>query len=309
MTGSQRGFALLAVLLVLAVVGAVGAEFAYSMRLEAAAVRAYKETIIATHLAEAAVDQAIREIAAPEAAYVAVDDDGALTFYRRDGVALVRRPRTEVVLGPGQFAYRLTDEEARINLNTAPPDRLHRLLEALGVEKTVRDTIVDSLQDWRDANEEHRLNGAESEDTYLKLPVPYRSKNRNLDSVHELRQIKGLTRAILEGADGRPGLLDIVTVKTPGQVNINTAGPRVLRALGLSDAEFLDIEQSRREEPYTAVPGRFAGRGLATTTRTFRIEAEGIVNGEVRARLIAIVQRQAEGGAETMAVLEWSAVR
>ena len=48
---SQRGFALVAVLLVLAFVGIIGAEFAYSMRLEATAARVYKENLIAGHLA------------------------------------------------------------------------------------------------------------------------------------------------------------------------------------------------------------------------------------------------------------------
>jgi len=57
-TGRERGFALIAVLLVLAFVAVVGAEFAYSMRLEATAARIYKETLIATHLAEAGLAQA-----------------------------------------------------------------------------------------------------------------------------------------------------------------------------------------------------------------------------------------------------------
>ena len=60
----ERGFALIAVLLVLALIGTLGAEFAFSMRLEASAVRNYKETVTATHLAEAGLAQAMREIAA-----------------------------------------------------------------------------------------------------------------------------------------------------------------------------------------------------------------------------------------------------
>jgi len=70
----QRGFALVAVLLVLAFVAVIGAEFAYSMRLEATAARVYKETLIATHLAEAGLEQAIRELVA-EFATVSVGDD------------------------------------------------------------------------------------------------------------------------------------------------------------------------------------------------------------------------------------------
>jgi len=305
---NERGFALLAVLLVVAVVGVVGVEFAYSMRLEAAAARAYKETLLATHLAEAAIGQAVREING-DVQYAALADDGELTFYTRERVALKRLPRVRVSLGPGQFSYRLTDEEARLNLNTAAPDRVERLLETLGIDKLDRDPIVDSLQDWRDANEDHRLNGAESEDTYLTRPIPYRSKNANLDSTSELLQIKGVTPRIFHGADGRPGLADVVTVKSPGQVNVNTADCRVLRALLVSEAECEAIRQARREAPYTTVPGPLAGRGLGVTTRTYRIEAEGLVDGRVRARITAIVQKRPGAGGEVMTVLEWSGVR
>jgi general secretion pathway protein K len=304
----RRGFALIAVLLVLAVVGVIGAEFAYSMRLEATSVRAYKETLIATHLAEAAIEQAVREIAG-DGAFVAVDDDGALTFYTRDRLALKRLPRVNVPLGVGQFTYRLSDEEARLNLNAATPERMDRLLQAVGVDKIERDTINDSLQDWRDANEEHRLNGAESEDTYLQRPVPYRSKNANLDSITELLQIKGVTPAIYYGTEDKPALAGLVTVKSPGQVNLNTASCAVLKALGFGEVECTAVEQSRREGPFTTVPGQFGGRGLTTTTRTFRIEAEGLVGGEVRARITAIVQRRADAANDSVIVLEWSGAR
>ena len=58
-----------------------------------------------------------------------------------------------------------------------------------------------------------------------------------------------------------------------------------------------------------AVPGQFGGRGLGTTTRTFRVEAQGIVGGEVRARLTAILQRRADAANDSIGVLEWSGVR
>jgi general secretion pathway protein K len=311
----QRGFALIAVLLVLAFVAVIGAEFAYSMRLEATAARVYKETLIATHLAEAGLEQAIRELAT-EYAFVGLGDDRnadaddpcPLTFYSRERLAIKRLPRRNVPLGAGQFSYCISDEQARLNLNTSPPDRVRRLLEVLRIDREERDAIVDSLQDWRDPNEEHRLHGAESDDTYLTQPIPYRSKNANLDSLAELTQIKGVTTKVLNGEDDRPGLASMVTVKTPGQININTAPREVLRALNLSDAELNEIEQQRRLGPYGS-NHRFAGRGLTFTSQTFRIEAEGLVDGQVRARLTAIVQKQATPSGEGVAVLEWSGVR
>jgi general secretion pathway protein K len=304
----QRGFALIAVLLVLAMVGVLGAEFAYSMRLEATSVRTYKDTLTAAHLAEAAVEQAIREVAG-DVMHAVLAEDGTLTFYNRNRLELKRLPRTNVPLGVGRFSYRITDEEALLNLNTSPPDRVDRLLQALGIEKSDRDTINDSIQDWRDPNEEHRANGAESEDYYLKLPLPYRSKNSNLDSVSELLQIKGITPAVYHGTAGKPGLAAYVTVKSPGQVNINTASCVVLRALGFGDAECSIVEQARRDGPFTSVPGQFGGRGLSLTTRTFRVEADGIIDGQVRAHITAIIQRRTDTSGDAVSVLEWSGIQ
>jgi general secretion pathway protein K len=300
-----RGFALLAVLLVLGILGVLGAEFAYSMRLEATAVRGYKDGIIAGYLAEAAVAQASKEIVA-DWAIVTADEDGELSFYTRDRVLIPRAVRRDAPLGAGFFTYRLRDEESLLNLNTSQPGRIEALLQALGLQKNARDAIVDSIQDWRDPNDEHRLSGAESDDYYLKLPVPYRARNANLDSTFELLQIKGITPELFYGAGGQPGLRDVVTVRSVGQININTVGPVVLRALGLSEAEITTIIQTRRETPYAVVPGPFAGRGLTVTTRTFRVQAEGIVNGRVAARLTAVVRRQGDGA---VSILEWSGVQ
>jgi general secretion pathway protein K len=311
----ERGFALIAVLLVLAFVGIIGAEFAYSMRLESTAARIYKETLIATHLAEAGLEQAIRELAG-EFASVGLGDDRSrdadaecpLTFYTQARLAIKRLPHRDVPLGGGQFTYCISDEQARLNLNTSPPDRVARLLETIGIDRQEREAINDAIQDWRDPNEEHRLKGAESEDTYLKLPVPYRSKNANFDSLGELLQVKGITQKLMDGEEGKPGLAALTTVKSTGQVNINTAPRQVLRALNLSDAELNEIEQQRRLGPYGS-NHRFTGRGLTFTSATFRIESQGIVDGQVRARLTAIVQKRADTGGEGIAVLEWSGVR
>jgi general secretion pathway protein K len=304
----EQGFALLLVLLVLALVAVVSVEFAYSMRLEAAAVRAYKSGIIGNHLAETALEQAIREIVA-DAPFVVEEEDGLLTFYTADRRPLPRLRREKAELGGGQYSYRITDEEARLNVNSSPPDRIDRLLQALGLDKEVRDTIVDSIQDWRDPNEEHRLNGAESEDYYLKLPVPYRAHNANLESITELLQIKGVTPAIYNGTKDHPGLAALVTVRGSGTVNMNTAGADALRALGLSTAEITEIVQSRRNNGPYPNPGRFGGRNLSWVTKTFRVEAEGIVDDRVAVRLTAIVQKRTDGDPPAAVVLEWSGLR
>src|SRR5205807_9082829 len=143
----ERGFALLIVLLVLALVAVVGAEFAYSMRLEASAVRAYKNGIIGNHLAETGLEQAIREIVA-DAPLVVEEDDGLLTFYTADRRPLPRLRRTKAELVGGRISYLITDAEARLNITTSPPDRFDPLLLTLRIEQSNRRIIVDSDQDW-----------------------------------------------------------------------------------------------------------------------------------------------------------------
>lgn len=290
----ERGFALIAVMLVLALLAVVVTEFAFSARLEASMVRAYRDGVQARHLAEAGVQQAIREILSPSQV-AALDEDGQLVFYRAlpgqtTPVRLPRLPRSGVALGPGQFSYRISDEAARIGVNGAGPDRVERLLAALDVEPPQRDVIRDSLQDWRDANELHRAHGAES-DFYRRLPVPYRARNGNLQDVSELRQIRGVTRELYLGGNGRPGLADLVTTLGVTAVNINTASPLVLKALGLSDAEIADVVRTRVRAPYPSVPGRFAGRGFTVGSSSFRVEAEGVVADVTRRRVVAVVQR------------------
>ena len=304
----ERGFVLVATLLVLTLLGVVVTELAFSARLEASMVRTYRDGVLARHLAEAAVQQAMREIATPSQV-AALDESGQLVFYRAlpgqtTPTPLPALPRARVALGPGEFSYRLADESARLSINVGGTDRLGRLLEALGVERSERDIITDSLQDWRDADELHRLHGAES-DFYLALPVPYRARNGGLQDAAELLQIRGVTPELYAGAGDRPGLGELVTATAVSTVNLNTASPLVLKAVGLSDAEIADVVQTRARVPYPSVPGRFAGRGLAVGSGVFRIEAEGRVAGVVRSRVVAVVQRGRRNAPLEATILSW----
>jgi general secretion pathway protein K len=308
--GDERGFALLAVILVLALLSVVVTEFAFSMRLEASMVRAYRDGVLGRNLAEAAVQQAIREVLT-DANVHGLDEGGQVAFFvlPPGGTAVDRLPslpRTHVALGAGAFSYRITDEEARLNVNSGQTERMQRLLTALGVDRIERDVIVDSIEDWRDANDTNRINGVES-DEYLKLPVPYRARNSNLQDVVELLQVKGVTPEIYHGRDGKPGLADVLTARSRGTVNLNTAPAPVLSAMGFSDAEIGDVMQARSIAPYASVPGRFGGRRVTTGSSTFRIEAEGIVAGEAKTRIVAIVQKSTGGasGGPSVSVLSW----
>ena len=59
---TERGFVLISVMLALTLLAVVATEFAFSMRLEASMVRSYRDSVLAAHLAEGGVQQAIREV-------------------------------------------------------------------------------------------------------------------------------------------------------------------------------------------------------------------------------------------------------
>jgi general secretion pathway protein K len=305
---TERGFVLLAVLLALTLLAVVVTEFAFSARLEASMVRSYRDGVVAGYLAEAGVQQAIREIMTPSQV-AALDEAGQVVFYRAlpgqtTPVRLPALPRQRVALGPGEFSYRIADESARLSLSGAGSQRFDRLLAALEVDRQQRDIIGDSLLDWRDSNELHRLHGAES-DFYLQLPVPYRAANANIQDAAELLQVRGMTPALYFGAGGGPGLGDLVTAITRDAVNLNTASAPVLKAFGLSDAEIAEVLETRVRAPYPSVPGRFGGRGLTVRSNVFRIEAEGIVAGVPRSRVVAVVQRGGEDSPLEVKILSW----
>jgi hypothetical protein len=93
-----------------------------------------------------------------------------------------------------------------------------------------------------------------------------------------------------------------------GQLNINTASALVLSAPGLSAAEILEIQATRREVPNTTVPPRFSTRRLIAATRTYRIEATGIIDGSPRARLTAVVE-VGDDANQSLRILSWSGIR
>src|SRR5262249_18023672 len=150
-------------------------------------------------------------------------------------------------LGPGRFSYHITDEESGLNLNQATAEQLHRHLRERCVEREKRDGVGGSIQDWREPNELHPLNGARS-DYYLNLPAPAKPKNADFESVDELRLVRGVTPQIFFGTPDKPGLGEYLTVDATGRrINANTASDLLLRALGYAQAE---VDQLRQGRPY-----------------------------------------------------------
>ena len=222
-------------------------------------------------------------------------------------------------LGEGKFNVTITDEESRMPVNTASELQLQRLMTLLNVDPSDGDIIVDSIQDWREPGDLHRLNGAKS-DYYLSLLPPYRAKNAPLDRVDELLLVRGVTPELFHGTPatdkdaGQPGLADVFTTMSSGQINVNTASAIVLQAmLGLSDVQVKAVLDRRDgpdgipgtddDQPFHS-PGEFfatigtveaaavqaAQAAVGVTSSFFTIKSTGEVSG-VRYTILATVRR------------------
>lgn len=170
-------------------------------------------------------------------------------------------------IGDGHYQYAVMDESGKISINLLTDTSgilLNNLLVGLGVEKQQADAIVDSILDWKDPDDLHRLNGAES-DYYQSLPTPYRSKDADFDTLEELLLVQGVTQDILYGTEDRPGLLPFLTVHSPSrQINIFSARPELLKAVPFMTNDMVQAIVRHRDER----DGRVDNSGLQSIMAT-----------------------------------------
>jgi general secretion pathway protein K len=162
--------------------------------------------------------------------------------------------------GDGEYVVEIQDESGKINLNFVVEEQLRALLDAVSIPKHDADIIADSLLDWKDTDQDHRLNGAE-DDYYQSLNPPYKAKNGRLDTVEELLLVRGVTEDYFYGhseksPDGsivyKYGLSRYLTVySTTNRVNINYAPFQVLMAIpGMTPQMAQAISERRKVKPF-----------------------------------------------------------
>ena len=100
-------------------------------------------------------------------------------------------------LGEQMLEIRIINEASLIDLNTADRELLLALMMAVGLQDAEPDSLVDTILDWRDADELHLVNGAEDPD-YEAAGLPYGAKDGPFDSLEELQQLIGFNKELYE---------------------------------------------------------------------------------------------------------------
>ena len=311
----RRGVALIIVLWVIMVLSLLISGFAFRMHVETQVASFSRKELKAEMLARSGVEIARMQLILDQRSPTEAGFDALNQAWATNADLYVDQP-----LGEGKYNVTVIDEESKLPISKLSQDQLKRLMDVLGIDPSDGDVIVDSILDWIDQDDLHRLNGAEN-DYYESLSPPYASKDGPLDRVEELLLIRGVTKEIYGGepatedAPARPGLGDLVSTLSSGQVNINTAPAPVLQALlGLDDSQ-ISLIMNRRDgsdgvagteddQPFRSVeefltqlgsiPGpakQQLGQVLTVNSTFFTVKATGEVGG-VKRTVEAVLRRQ-----------------
>ncbi len=272
---SQGGVALLIVLWVLTMLMVIVLSFSFMTRTETHATLTFREGIEKKFLAESGIQRAIMEL------FYRNTYKGQTVVLEGKEVWRVDGTSYEGETGNGSYTVKITDESGKIDINYAPDVLLKNFFIHMGVSDQVIDTLVDSIMDWKDPDDLHRLSGAES-DYYQSLPKPYKAKDANFDTVEELLLVKGMTPEILYGDGTKPGAIEFLTVHSrSATINVTSAPKEVLMAIPgmteeLADGIISDRETQQEETHQPAIPTE--GRQYASfgaTTAIYTIESVG----------------------------------
>jgi len=263
---ARRGSALLAVLWLSAALAVIGFSVANTVRGETERTETSLDGLRSYYLAVAGVERSSME----------------LLWSVNNPTLHILPPAATTVVYPfetGDVRVEILPEAGKLDINHAPVEQLFRLVTALGLDSSRAEEISAAIEDWRKPASE----GSPFDLYYLSQVPSFRARHASFNEIEELLQVKGVTPDIfygsylpaLEGGSGprlvwHPGLADCLTVYGSGnRVDVNTAQPAVLMAVGVSPEAAEAIVERRREAPIRLeqVGGLVASLGVQAPLR------------------------------------------
>ncbi|WP_045221777.1 general secretion pathway protein GspK [Desulfonatronum thioautotrophicum] len=252
---AAHGFILIAVLWISLLLSIFALNYSTSSRLGAERAVTGERFTTETHVLRSALAMAEHGLRKYLANIELIEElaDSGLAGEVLDDVLRPLFPRHEpheLDISGTRVQVRITNETARWNVNAVSAGILEKVLAACGVEPGAETTsIVNSILDWIDEDDLRRLEGAETP-YYLSLDRPYLAKNGPLQSIEELLLIRGIDAALYWGSEGRPGLIDFLSVTGQGgeTLDINSASPRAMTLVpGIGEDAVNAVVQNRSE--------------------------------------------------------------
>lgn len=255
---ARRGIALIIVLLMVMVLSILAFRFATLMKVETKLARNASHDVEMEWLGRSGIELAKYILANESTGPFAMCDCLKQRWAGGPGESnspVASIPMENFKLGNGTFSIKIVDCDRKFNINVANEAILNEALaNVIGVDGGQIPTIVQSILDWRDVDDQTGPNGTES-DTYRNFTPPYEAKNGPLDDLSELLLVRGVSPAMYWGSSGggaqmqvmnRPtgsrasgfeeptyavGLVDLFTAVGGRGMNVNTASATQLQII------------------------------------------------------------------------------
>ncbi|MBW9261075.1 MAG: general secretion pathway protein GspK [Candidatus Thiodiazotropha sp. (ex. Lucinisca nassula)] len=265
--GRNRGVALILVLWMVALLTIIAASFSTQSKVESRLAGNSKDALQAKLLAESGFSRAVMElmVISPQQRW---NFNGQLY---------------PLQTAQGELEVSIRNASGLLDLNKASSDQLNRLFVLISDDPEERNALVDRLNDWRDADDLRRLNGAEDKD-YRAAGYDYATAGKDLTSLEELAYVMGFDAARVNRL--RPYVTlnsDTATVDfrfaseqlTALLTSTGQSGSELTEALDQLDSELADLDLSQG--------------GGTSQSKVFRIEVSARTKQGGHARIVADV--------------------
>ena len=250
--GSRSGFVLLATIWITAMLSVVALGYASTARLKALLARNGVGWISGKYELQSALILGEHE-------YQKYNTNKALLDEKEEVEGITGKPLVlwfpryesyEAVVDNSTVYVNLANADAKLNVNGLTRDEIILIAEACEVVEDDAEALADSIQDWIDTDQNHRLNGAEN-DYYESLDPPYQCKDGAIESLEELLLIRNITPEIFYGGEDRAGLVDFLTYRGNATAfDVNCCSPKAFRIIDDFPLEAVDgIIEMRAEAP------------------------------------------------------------
>jgi general secretion pathway protein K len=274
----ERGIALVLVIWLVTLLLVIAGSFTYAMRTDARASRNAAAIARGEALAQGAIARALMELFKPPGSPEGWRRDGSLRGWAFDGTPV---------------AVRLSDESAKIDVNTANPELLKGLFRYAGLSEEEAVRLLDAVLDWRDPDSLRRPFGAE-EAEYAQAGLKGLPANFPFQSTEELQLVLGMRPEVFQ----RIAPMITVYSRQPG-VNPHLASRNALLTIPGVTPEQVDLYLGERERargegralPVFTAAGAYATYAQATSV-TVRAEVQLERGITVRREAVAVLTPQ-----------------
>ena len=179
--GKQQGIALVLVLWSLVLLTTIAGSISMASRTELSMTRNLVDEVRGRGLVDAGFAYVMSKYVGKSVPDEDLPADGRLREWQFDGVSI---------------KVGLVGESAKINLNMADEELLLGGFLSAGIEQEEAESLRDAVMDWRDADDIHRLLGAEDPE-YENEGYSYGAADKKFESVTELGLVMGMTQEVM----------------------------------------------------------------------------------------------------------------